>query len=305
MKRFLVFVLTLLPFAAFAQSEEQRVEEILSKMSFEDKVGQLNQMDGRGDIGKLKAQVRAGQLSSIMNIVDPKVCDELQRIALEESPAGIPILFARDVVHGFKTVLPIPLAMGATFDEALVEKTARNTALEATECGIRWAFAPMMDIARDPRWGRIAESFGEDTYVAARLATAVIRGYQGKSLSDPESMAACAKHFVGYGAIEGGRDYNTTYIPERALRDTYFPPFKASVEAGCATFMSSFNDNDGVPATGNRWLLTDVLRGEWGFDGLVVSDWGSVGGLVPHGAAANKKEAARKCIIAGTDIDMS
>ena len=304
MKRLVTFILLFVPLFVFG-GEDERIEVILSRMSFEDKVGQLNQLDGRGDIEKLKKEIRAGRLGSVMNIVDPAVLDELQRIAVEESPAGIPLLFARDVVHGFKTVLPIPLGQAASFDEELVERAARNTAAEATECGIRWAFAPMMDIARDPRWGRIAEGFGEDTYLAGRLAAAVVRGYQGESLSDPMSMAACAKHFVGYGAAEGGRDYNTTYIPERQLRDTYFPPFKAAVEAGCASVMSSFNDNDGVPATGNRWLLTDVLRGEWGFDGVVVSDWGSVAGLVPHGAAADKREAAKKCITAGTDMDMS
>lgn len=284
---------------------EKRVEARLSSMSLDDKIGQLNQTDGRGDLEKVKKEIRAGHLSSVMNIVEPAVLDELQRIAVEESPSGIPLLFARDIVHGFKTVLPIPLAQAASFDEELVERTARNTAVEATAHGIRWAFAPMMDIARDARWGRIAEGFGEDTYLASRLAAAVVRGYQGERLDATTSMAACAKHFVGYGAAEGGRDYNTTYIPERSLRDVYLPPFRASVEAGCASVMSSFNDNDGLPSTGNRRLLTDILRGEWGFDGVVVSDWGSVAGLVPHGAAADKREAARKCIIAGTDMDMS
>ena len=274
-------------------------------MTIEDKIGQLNQMDGRRDIEKIKAEIRQGTLSSIMNIVDPAVTDELQRIAVEESPSRIPILFARDVVHGFNTVLPIPLGMAASWDDELIEAAARNTALEATERGIRWAFAPMMDIARDPRWGRIAESFGEDTYMAGRLATAVVRGYQGKSLADQTSMAACAKHFVGYGDAEGGRDYNTTSIPPRTLRDVYLPPFKACVDQGCASIMTSFNDNDGLPSTGNRWLLTELLREQWGFDGVVVSDWGSVAGLIPHGVAHDKRDAAHQCIIAGCDVDMS
>lgn len=274
-------------------------------MSLEDKIGQLNQMDGRRDIEKVKQEVRQGTLSSIMNIVDPVVTDELQRIALEESTSGIPLLFARDVVHGFNTVLPIPLGMAASWDDALIEQAGRNTALEATEKGIRWAFAPMMDIARDPRWGRIAESFGEDTYMAGRLATAVVRGYQGKSLADQTSMAACAKHFVGYGDAEGGRDYNTTFIPPRTLRDVYLPPFKACVDEGCASIMTSFNDNDGLPSTGNRWLLTELLRDQWGFKGLVVSDWGSVAGLIPHGVASDKRDAAQQCIVAGCDMDMS
>lgn len=284
--------------------DDSKIEQILSHMSIEEKIGQLNQLDGRTDLTKLSESIRRGEVSSIMNITDRTIVDSLQKIAIEESPSGIPIIFARDIVHGFKTVLPIPLGQAASFDPELVSKAARNTALEATECGIRWAFAPMMDIARDPRWGRIAESFGEDPYLSSKMAVAVVDGYQGKSLSDSKSMAACAKHFVGYGAAEGGRDYNTTYIPRRALYDTYFPPFKACVEAGIASFMSSFNDNDGEPATGNGWLLNDVLRAEWGFDGMVVSDWGSVGGLVPHGAAASKREAAKTCIVAGCDMDM-
>lgn len=306
MKKLIAFVVMALPLFAFAQKDiDQRVEEIMAKMTIEDKIGQLNQMDGRRDLEQIKKEVREGTLSSIMNIVDPAVTNELQRIAIEESPAGIPLLFARDVVHGFNTVLPIPLGQAASWDEELIEQASRNTALEATERGIRWAFAPMMDIARDARWGRIAESFGEDTYMAGRLATAVVRGYQGESLSEQTSMAACAKHFVGYGDAEGGRDYNTTSIPPRTLRDVYLPPFKACVDEGCASIMTSFNDNDGLPSTGNRWLLTELLREQWGFEGVVVSDWGSVAGLIPHGVAYDKKDAAHQCIEAGCDVDMS
>lgn len=306
MKKLISLLLMACPLFAFAhKTVDERVEEILGGMTIEDKIGQLNQMDGRRDIEKIKTEIRQGTLSSIMNIVDPAVTDELQRIAVEESPSRIPILFARDVVHGFNTVLPIPLGMAASWDDDLIEAASRNTALEATEKGIRWAFAPMMDIARDPRWGRIAESFGEDTYMAGRLATAVIRGYQGESLSDQTSMAACAKHFVGYGDAEGGRDYNTTSIPPRTLRDVYLPPFKACVDQGCASIMTSFNDNDGLPSTGNRWLLTELLREQWGFDGVVVSDWGSVAGLIPHGVAYDKRDAAQQCIVAGCDMDMS
>ena len=306
MKRLITLLIISCPLFAFAQTTvDERVEEILSRLTIEEKICQLNQLDGRRDIEKVKQEVREGTLSSIMNIVDPAVINELQRIAVEESPSRIPILFARDVVHGFNTVLPIPLGMAASWDDALVEKAARNTALEATEKGIRWAFAPMMDIARDPRWGRIAESFGEDTYMAGRLATAVVRGYQGESLADQTSMAACAKHFVGYGDAEGGRDYNTTSIPPRTLRDVYLPPFKACVDQGCASIMTSFNDNDGLPSTGNRWLLTELLREQWGFEGVVVSDWGSVAGLIPHGVARDKMDAAQQCIVAGCDMDMS
>ncbi len=306
MKKLIALVVMALPLFAFAQKDiDQRVEEIMAKMTIEDKIGQLNQMDGRRDLEQIKKEVREGTLSSIMNIVDPAVTNELQRIAIEESPAGIPLLFARDVVHGFNTVLPIPLGQAASWDEQLIEQASRNTALEATEKGIRWAFAPMMDIARDARWGRIAESFGEDTYMAGRLATAVVRGYQGESLSEQTSMAACAKHFVGYGDAEGGRDYNTTSIPPRTLRDVYLPPFKACVDEGCASIMTSFNDNDGLPSTGNRWLLTELLREQWGFEGVVVSDWGSVAGLIPHGVAYDKRDAAHQCIEAGCDVDMS
>ena len=306
MKKLISLLLLAVPVLSFAQNTvDERVEEILSRMTIEEKICQLNQMDGRRDIEKVKQEVREGTLSSIMNIVDPVVTDELQRIAVEESPSRIPILFARDVVHGFNTVLPIPLGMAASWDDDLIEAASRNTALEATEKGIRWAFAPMMDIARDPRWGRIAESFGEDTYMAGRLATAVVRGYQGESLSDQTSMAACAKHFVGYGDAEGGRDYNTTSIPPRTLRDVYLPPFKACVDQGCASIMTSFNDNDGLPSTGNRWLLTELLREQWGFDGVVVSDWGSVAGLIPHGVAHDRRDAAQQCIVAGCDMDMS
>lgn len=306
MKRILILITLIFPFVTFAQDDiDARVEEMLARMTIEEKIGQLNQLDGRRDLEKVKDEVRNGTLSSIMNIVDPSVTDELQRIAVEESPSGIPLLFARDVVHGFNTVLPIPLGMAASWDDELIQSAAKNTALEATEKGIRWAFAPMMDIARDPRWGRIAESFGEDTYMSGRLAAAVVKGYQGDDLTDQNSMAACAKHFVGYGDAEGGRDYNTTSIPPRTLRDVYLPPFKACVDAGCVSIMTSFNDNDGLPSTGNRWLLTELLREQWGFEGVVVSDWGSVAGLIPHGVAKDKRDAAQQCIIAGCDMDMS
>lgn len=304
MKKIISSIICLIVSVSVFSQSERKLDSLMLSMSLEDKIGQLHQIDGRTDLVKIVEAVRKGQISSIMNIVDPVVIDSLQRIAVEESPAHIPILFARDIVHGFKTILPIPLGQAASFNPELVEAAAANTALEATECGIRWAFAPVMDIARDPRWGRVAEGFGEDPFLSSAMAVAVTRGYQGESLSNPETMAACAKHFVGYGAVEGGRDYNTTYIPKRSLYDCYFPPFKACVGEGIASFMSSFNDNDGEPATGNKWLLSDVLRGEWGFEGIVVSDWGSVGGLIPHGSAKDKRDAARQCLEAGCDMDM-
>jgi beta-glucosidase len=229
--------------------------------------------------------------------------NEFQRIAVEESRLGIPLLVARDVIHGFHTVFPIPLGLAATFDSQLVEEGARVAAVEATGQGVRWTFSPMLDIARDPRWGRIAEGSGEDTWLDARMAEAMVRGYQGRE-PDATSMAACIKHFVGYGAAEGGRDYNSTYLTERQLRNVYLPPFEAAVKAGAMTLMTSFNDNDGVPSTGNVFVVKDVLRGEWGFDGLVVTDWNSMGEMINHGFGVDRQEVARKSLEAGVDMDM-
>ncbi len=303
MKR-LFFIFLLCPVFCAAQ-HETRIDSLLGRMTLHEKAGQLNQLDGRGTIDQLKELIRRGELGSVMNVMDPVMVNELQRIACEESPARIPLVFARDVVHGFKTMLPIPLGQAATFDPELVKQGARMAAAEATEHGIRWSFAPMADISRDARWGRIAEGFGEDTYLNAVMAAAVVEGYQGKELADPSSMAACVKHFVGYGAAEGGRDYNATHLTERQMREFYLPPFHEAVQAGCASVMTAFNDNDGIPCTANRFLLHDVLRGEWGFDGVVVSDWGAVGELVTHGYAGDRADAAVKALTAGTDMDMS
>lgn len=284
---------------------DQKIDSILSQMTIKERIGQLNQLDGRGTIEELKVLIRKGEIGSVMNVTDPKVVNELQEIACEESRTGIPLVFTRDVVHGFKTMLPIPLGQAATFNPELVEQGARMAAVEATEHGVRWSFAPMIDISRDARWGRIAESFGEDTYLTNKMAVAVVKGFQNGDLSNPQSMAACAKHFIGYGAAEGGRDYNSTFIPDRQLREVYLPPFEEAVKAGCASIMTSFNDNNGVPATGNKYLLRNILRSEWGFDGTVVSDWGSVTEMIKHGFAADRKDAARKAIVAGLDMDMS
>jgi len=235
--------------------------------------------------------------------VDPVKLNEFQRLAVEESRLGIPLLVGRDVIHGFHTIFPIPLGLAATFDPALVEEGARVAALEATAQGVRWTFSPMLDIARDPRWGRIAEGSGEDTYLDARMGEAMVRGYQGTSL-DSTSMAACVKHFVGYGAAEGGRDYNSTFLTERQLRNVYLPPFEAAIKAGAMTLMTSFNDNDGVPSTANAFVVKDVLRDEWGFDGLVVTDWDSMGEMIDHGFGADRKDVAEKAVNAGVDMDM-
>ena len=282
---------------------EQRVERLLSRMTLAEKIGQMNQVSAGGDVANYADALRKGQIGSILNEVDPVKVNEFQRISLEESRLGIPLLVARDVIHGFHTVFPIPLGLAATFDPALVEEGARVAALEATAQGVRWTFSPMLDIARDPRWGRIAEGSGEDTYLDARMAEAMVRGYQGRQL-DTTSMAACIKHFVGYGAAEGGRDYNSTFLTERQLRNVYLPPFEAAVKAGAMTLMTSFNDNDGVPSTGNTFVVKDILRGEWGFDGLVVTDWNSMGEMIAHGFGTDRKDVARKALEAGVDMDM-
>ena len=282
---------------------EARVEQILSQMTLAEKIGQMNQVSAGGDVAIYADALRKGQIGSILNEVDPVKINEYQRICMEESRLGIPLLVARDVIHGYHTVFPIPLGLAATFDPALVEEGARVAALEATAQGIRWTFSPMLDIARDPRWGRIAEGSGEDTFLDARMAEAMVHGYQGRE-ADTTSMAACIKHFVGYGAAEGGRDYNSTFLTERQLRNVYLPPFEAAVKAGAMTLMTSFNDNDGVPSTGNTFVVKDVLRGEWGFDGLVVTDWNSMGEMIAHGFGVDRKDVAEKALEAGVDMDM-
>ena len=282
---------------------ERRVEQLLSQMTLAEKIGQMNQISGGGDMSNYTDALRKGQIGSLLNEVDPVKLNEYQRICVEESRLGIPLLVGRDVIHGFHTVFPIPLGLAATFDPALVEEGARVAALEATAQGVRWTFSPMLDIARDPRWGRMAEGSGEDPLLDARMGEAMVRGYQGKQW-DTTALAACVKHFVGYGAAEGGRDYNSTFLTERQLRNIYLPPFEAAVKAGALTLMTSFNDNDGVPSTGNRFVVKDVLRDEWGFDGLVVTDWDSMGEMIAHGFGADRKEVALEAIRAGVDMDM-
>ena len=282
---------------------DKRVDSLLRQMTLQEKIGQMNQISAGGDVSNYAGAIREGQIGSILNEVDPVKVNEYQRIAVEESRLGIPLLVARDVIHGFHTIFPIPLGLAATFDPDLVEQGARVAAVEATAQGVRWTFSPMLDIARDPRWGRIAEGSGEDPYLDARMAEAMVYGYQGLT-ADSTSMAACIKHFVGYGAAEGGRDYNSTLIPEHLLRNVYLPPFKAGVDAGAMTLMTSFNDNDGVPSTGNEYIVKDILRGEWGFDGLVVTDWNSMGEMLNHGFAQDRTDAVRKAVEAGVDMDM-
>lgn len=286
---------------------ERRIETLLATMTLEEKIGQLHQVDATGDEipDTLKDAIRAGRIGAVINQTNPSAANELQRIAAEESAHGIPLLIGRDVIHGFETVTPIPLGQAASWNPELVKKAARLAAEEAARRGVNWTFAPMIDISRDPRWGRIAESFGEDPYLTSKLGVAMIEGFQGDDLSDPQAIAACAKHFAGYGASESGRDYNTTNIPENELRNVYLPPFKAAVDAGVATLMSSFSDIDGIPATANEFLMRQVLRDEWGFDGFVVSDWDSIRQLSVHGLTDNDKAAAYEAASAGVDMEMA
>ena len=282
---------------------EKRVESLLSQMTLAEKIGQMNQVSVGGDVANYADALRRGQIGSILNEVDPEKINRYQRICVEESRLGIPLIVGRDVIHGFHTVFPIPLGLASTFDTKVVEEGARVAAVEASAQGVRWTFSPMLDIARDPRWGRIAEGSGEDTYLDARMGEAMVRGYQGREL-DSTSIAACVKHFVGYGAAEGGRDYNSTYLTERQLRNVYLPPFEAAIKAGAMTLMTSFNDNDGVPSTGNTFVVKDVLRNEWGFDGFVVTDWNSMGEMISHGFGTDRQDVAKKALEAGVDMDM-
>ena len=283
---------------------EEKINALLSQMTLDEKIGQMNQLSFNGNVEEMIPFIKEGKTGSLFNVVDPVQANALQRVAVEESRLGIPLLMGRDVIHGFKTVMPIPLGQAATFDPQVVEEGARVAAVEASSTGVRWTFAPMIDIARDPRWGRIAEGCGEDTYLTSVLGAAMVKGFQGDSLNHPASMAACPKHFAGYGAAEGGKDYNSTFIPERRLRNVYLPPFEAAAKAGAATYMTSFNDNDGVPSTGNTFLLRQVLRDEWGFDGFVVTDWASASEMMNHGFAADEGEVAMKAVNAGVDMEM-
>lgn len=286
---------------------EERVAELLARMTLEEKVGQLALLQGSGGHvdGHLRDLVREGRIGSVLNEVHVETVNELQRIAVEESRLGIPLLVGRDVIHGFKTIFPIPLGQAASWNPALITRGARIAALEAAAAGVNWTFAPMIDIARDPRWGRVAESLGEDPCLTARLGAAMVAGFQGEDLTDSGSIAACAKHFAGYGACESGRDYNTTSIPEHELRNVHLPPFRAAVDAGVASIMTSFSDLNGVPATGNAMLLQEILREEWGFDGFVVSDWDSVRQLAVHGLTPDDRESAFEAAMAGCDMEMA
>ncbi len=317
---FLVAIATiiLVPVTAWPQAPteltnpaiEARITALLRQMTLREKLGQLNQYSAGQPTGpgtgrrEYRKMIAEGQIGSLLNLTGAKETNEMQRIAMTQSRLKIPLLFGLDVIHGYRTIFPVPLGLASTWHPELVEKTAQIAAREAAAEGIRWTFSPMVDIARDARWGRIVEGAGEDPFLGSALAAAYVRGYQGTRPDHPSSIAACAKHYVGYGAAEGGRDYNTTEIPERILRDVYLPPFQAAVNAGAATLMSAFNAINGVPASANPFTLDQILRREWGFRGFVVSDWTSVKEVIAHGIALDGATAARKAVMAGVDMDM-
>ncbi|WP_101750727.1 glycoside hydrolase family 3 N-terminal domain-containing protein [Paludibacter jiangxiensis] len=297
------------PETIFAQKSadaaiEKKIDRLLGKMTLKEKIGQMYQVSGPTRDAAAMQLIREGRVGSVLNVNNREDINRLQRLAVTETRLGIPLIVGRDVIHGYHTIFPIPLGQAATFDPELVKEGARVAAQEASSDGINWTFAPMLDIARDARWGRIAESFGEDPFLASVMGAAMVKGFQTERLSDKGTLAACAKHFIGYGAAEGGRDYNSTNIPERLMRNVYFPSFQAAVQAGAATVMTSFNDNDGVPSTANPFILKKVLRDEWHFDGFVVSDWTSPEEMINHGFAADRKEAALRSVNAGLDMEM-
>jgi len=298
--------------AAGAQQASPRVEQILSRMTLQEKIGQLNQIPG----GRSKTlnsklneaeheRVRRGDVGSYLHVAGAEPLRKLQQVAVEQSRLGIPLLFAMDVVHGYRTIFPVPLAIASSWDPAVVEQAARVAAVEASASGLHWTFAPMIDVARDPRWGRIVEGGGEDSYLNSVMAAAQVRGYQGRSLAAPGSILATAKHFAAYGAATGGRDYDSADISERTLNEVYLPPFRAAADAGAGSFMVSFNDIGGVPMTANKALAGDLLRGGWGYQGLVVSDWNAIPELKNHGIAANDVEASAQALAASVDMDMA
>lgn len=299
-------------FSAFAQqlTVDQRVADLLSKMTLEEKIGQLNQYnDDHTATGPVTldsdkgGQIRNGQVGSLLNCVGSERTRKWQEIAMQ-SRLKIPLLFGQDVIHGYKTTFPIPLAESCSWDLDAMKLAARIAATEASASGVHWTFAPMVDIARDPRWGRVMEGSGEDPYLGSLIAKARVTGFQGDKLGDLDAVMACAKHFAAYGAAIGGRDYNAVDMSDRMLWEVYLEPFKAAEEAGVATFMNAFNDINGIPATGNKMLQRDILKGKWGFTGFVVSDWGSIGEMINHGTVKDGYEAALSAITAGSDMDM-
>jgi len=312
MKKVTTIALLLCSLFASAQQQtiDQKVNDLLKKMTIEEKIGQLNQYTGDNQAtGPItinpnkQNEIKQGLIGSMLNVVGSKYTRGYQELAMQ-SRLKIPLLFGQDVIHGYKTTFPLPLAEAASWDLEAIELGARVAATEAAASGIHWTFAPMVDIGRDPRWGRVMEGAGEDTYLGSKIAYARVKGFQGNKLGELNSVMACVKHFAAYGAGVGGRDYNSVDMSERMLLETYLPPFKAALDAGAATFMNSFNDINGIPATGNAHLQRDILKGKWNFQGFVVSDWGSIGEMVAHGYSKDLKEAAYAAITAGSDMDM-
>lgn len=311
-KLYIILTFTAFGFTAFAQKTvDQKVTELLSKMTLEEKIGQLVQYSGfeyatgpqNSNSANVLNEIKQGKVGSMLNVSGAEETRKFQELALK-SRLKIPMLFGQDVIHGYRTTFPVNLGQAASWDLKLIEKSERIAATEASAYGIHWTFAPMVDIARDPRWGRVMEGSGEDTYLGTQIGLARIKGFQGKGLGNLDAIMACAKHFAAYGAAVGGRDYNSVDMSLRQLHETYLPPFKAAAEAGVATFMNSFNDINGIPATANKFILRDILKGQWNYKGFVVSDWGSIGEMVYHGYVKDNKEAAEKAINAGSDMDM-
>jgi len=281
---------------------ERRVDSLLQQMTLEEKAGQLTQFAGASQ--HTMDLIQQGKVGSLLGVLGAEQANQAQRAAVEHSRLKIPLILGYDVIHGYRTIFPVPLASAGSFDPELVEQAERVAAKESTASGVKWVFAPMVDIARDPRWGRIVEGAGEDPYLGSMIAAAKVRGFQGTDMADPTSVVACVKHYVAYGATEGGRDYNTVDISEQLLREVYLPPFHAAVDAGVGTLMSAFQDLNGIPASANHHTLTDILRGEWKFDGFVVSDWSAVHETIAHGTAADDSQAALQALTAGVDVDM-
>ena len=319
--RKIIYTLTTLLFIVSCQNsnshdseKEKFINDLISKMTLEEKAGQMNQYNGfwdatgpmpEGDYQKKRYnELMNGQVGSMLNVIGVDEIYALQKIAVEETRLGIPLIFGHDVIHGYKTIFPIPLAESSSWDLELMENSARVAATEASADGLHWTFAPMVDISRDARWGRVMEGAGEDPYLGSLVAKARVKGFQGNDLSEINSIVACAKHFAGYGFSEAGRDYNTTDFNHYTLHNTIMPPFKAAVDAGVRTFMNSFNTLDEIPATGHIHIQRDILKGDWDFDGFIVSDWGSIDQMIPHGFARDGNHAAELAVIAGSDMDM-
>ena len=315
MKKMMLILCMAIFFMASGQQKgdaqmEKFVKELMSKMTLDEKIGQLNLITPGGGIPTgeavstdVEAKIKAGNVGGIFGVYTPELVRQAQELAVKNSRLGIPMLFGADVIHGYKTTFPIPLGLSASWDMDLIKRTAQIAAVESTADGLNWNFSPMVDLTRDPRWGRVSEGAGEDPYLGSEIARAMVTGYQGNDLKDPRTMLATVKHFALYGAAEGGRDYNTVDMSRNRMYNEYFPPFKAAIEAGVGSLMTSFNDVDGIPATGNRWLLTDVLRNQWGFDGLVISDYTSVNEMIDHGLG-DLQQVSALALTSGLDMDM-